>query len=249
MLHTNERLDFTRLAGLFTKLENVCRDLSGDLSGRRALTVPGLFDKCGMETQANQKIGSVPVSLKYRRRGGVQPHCLQHFWDASLVWPGLAARTPKHEDVLLLDDIRRNHRMVVGLHPMADFENLFLNSVQFAGRQSCRRQHGLSLILCDADENVAAAQSVKIVGEGAHRVEDGLPGAKITQIKELKPATWAKAKKWKWLLRPLEQFGSRSKLALRFQLMVQISLHSACLINFQYSESLAYLKLGRECQQ
>ncbi len=43
-----------------------------------------------------------------------------------------------------------------------------------------------------------------------------LPGAKITQIKELTPATLAKAKKWKWLLRPLEQFGSRSKLGPPF---------------------------------
>jgi len=74
--------------------------------------------------------------------------------------------------------------MVVGLHPMADFENLLLNSVQFAGRQSCRRQHGLSLILCDADENVAAAQIVKIVGEGAHRVEDVF---RVPALLELQP--------------------------------------------------------------
>src|SRR5882672_6988122 len=76
--------------------------------------------------------------------------------------------------MLLLDDVRRNHRMVVGLYPMPDFENLFLNTVQFAGGQSRRRQHGLSLILCNADENVAASQIVKIVREGAQGVEDGL---------------------------------------------------------------------------
>ena len=43
---------------------------------------------------------------------------------------------------------------------------------------------GLPLILCDADENVAAAQIVKIVGEGAHRVEDGL---RIPALFKLQP--------------------------------------------------------------
>ena len=78
----------------------------------------------------------------------------------------------------------RLHRMVVGLNPMPDFENLFLKSIQFAGGQSRRRQHGLPLILCDTDENVAAAQVVKIIGEGAHRVQDGL---RIPALLELQP--------------------------------------------------------------
>ncbi len=43
VLYTNECLDFIRLAGLFAELENICRDLSGDLSGylsgERTLTV------------------------------------------------------------------------------------------------------------------------------------------------------------------------------------------------------------------
>ena len=60
------------------------------------------------------------------------------------------------------------------LYSMPDFQNLFLNGVQFAGEQSRRRQHWLPLILRHADENVAAAQIVKIIGEGAHRVQDGL---------------------------------------------------------------------------
>jgi hypothetical protein len=57
-------------------------------------------------------------------------------------------------------------------HPMPDFQNLFLNGVQFAGEQSRRRQHRLPLIIRHADENVTAAQVVKIIGEGAHRVQD-----------------------------------------------------------------------------
>src|SRR5258708_38005484 len=65
--------------------------------------------------------------------------------------------------------------MVVRLHAMPDFENLFLNTVQFAGGQSWRRQYGLSLILGDADENVAAAQIMKIVGEGTHSVDLSSP--------------------------------------------------------------------------
>jgi hypothetical protein len=76
--------------------------------------------------------------------------------------------------VLLLDNVWRNHRMIIGLHSMPDFENLFLNAVQFAGRQSCRWQHGLPLILPNADKDIAAAQIMKIVGESAHRVKDGL---------------------------------------------------------------------------
>src|ERR1700691_1924050 len=64
--------------------------------------------------------------------------------------------------------------MIVGLHPMLDFQNLFLNGVQFAGKQSHWWQNWLSLILCHADENVAAAQIVEIIGESTHRMENGL---------------------------------------------------------------------------
>ena len=76
--------------------------------------------------------------------------------------------------MLLLDNVRRNHRMVVGLNSMPDFENLFLNSIQFAGGQSCRWRHRLPFILRHAYEDIAAAQVVKIIGEGAHRVQGGL---------------------------------------------------------------------------
>jgi hypothetical protein len=75
--------------------------------------------------------------------------------------------------------------MVVRLHPMTDFKNLLLNIVQFAGGQSCWRQHGLALILCDADENVASAQIVKIIGEGAHRVEDDLRIPALLELQSL----------------------------------------------------------------
>jgi hypothetical protein len=70
--------------------------------------------------------------------------------------------------------VRRNHQMVVGLHSMPEFEHFLLNGVQFGGGQSCRREYWLSPVLCDADENVAAAQVVKLVCEGAYREEDGL---------------------------------------------------------------------------
>ena len=59
-----------------------------------------------------------------------------------------------------------------------------MNAVQFVGRQSHRRQNGLPLLLRDADENVAAAQIVKIIGEGAHRAEDSL---RIPALLKLQP--------------------------------------------------------------
>jgi hypothetical protein len=82
VLYANEHLDFTRLTGLFAKLENICRHLSCDLSGRQPLTVPSLFDKREMQTQANEKVDSVSVGLKHRRRRSIQSHCLQHLRDA-----------------------------------------------------------------------------------------------------------------------------------------------------------------------
>ena len=68
---------------------------------------------------------------------------------------------------------------------MPKFENLLLNMVQFVGGQSRWRQQGLPLILCDADENIAAAQIVKIVGEGAHRVEDDLRIPALLELQSL----------------------------------------------------------------
>ena len=64
--------------------------------------------------------------------------------------------------------------MELGLHPMPDFQNLFLNGIQLAGKQPRRRQHRLPLMLRHADQNVAAAQIVKIIREGTHRVQHGL---------------------------------------------------------------------------
>jgi hypothetical protein len=43
-----------------------------------------------------------------------------------------------------------------------------------SGEQSRRWQNWLSLIFRQADENVGAAQIMKIIGEGAHRVQNGL---------------------------------------------------------------------------
>lgn len=67
VFHADQFWDFPRLARLFAELENICCDLSGRLT----LLVLGLFDRRGMEAQANQKIGSVFVSFKHH--GGGEP--------------------------------------------------------------------------------------------------------------------------------------------------------------------------------
>src|ERR1700722_1154500 len=87
--------------------------------------------------------------------------------------------------MFLLDDESRNARMILWLHPMSDLPNLFFHGAPFAGKQSRRWQNWLSLILCHADENVAAAQIVKIIGEGAHRVQDGLRVAGLLKFQTL----------------------------------------------------------------
>ena len=75
MFDANKCLDFARLVRLLAKSENLNCDLAGDLAGCLALTLLGLFDKHGMQTQANQKIGAVSVGLKHRRWRTIQSHC------------------------------------------------------------------------------------------------------------------------------------------------------------------------------
>lgn len=89
-----------------------------------------------------------------------------------------AANDPQHENVSALDFVCFGQRMVLGADgAIAQIQQCFLDVAQLRRIQSRRRHFGLSVLFAHADDDVAAAQIVKVVGKGADGMQHrfGIP--------------------------------------------------------------------------
>ena len=91
-----------------------------------------------------------------------------------LVGPGLAPGCSEHQHMFSFNDRRHDDGMIERLERvMPEVQDFFLDRIQLAGAQVGRRQNRLPLAHCHANDNVATAELVEIIREGAQRVQDG----------------------------------------------------------------------------
>lgn len=92
--------------------------------------------------------------------------------NAGFVGAGLAAGRPEHEHGAAVDHVGGDDGVVGGLEAVVpEVEKFLLDGVERRGRKSGGRQDGAAVLLGDADDEVAAAEVVEIVGEGGEGVE------------------------------------------------------------------------------
>ena len=127
------------------------------------------------EIQFLEKFADPPVPVATRHPAAIaQILKIDGTIRSGIAGDGLTARRPEDEDMAVPDHIRGNDRMIGRLDPVSQVDYFLLDLIDLVASNACGRQERPSVFLLDADKDVATAQIVKIIGEGAQRMENGL---------------------------------------------------------------------------